>query len=211
MASFYNPAHFRIDDADALHAFIRQYPLATLITHSADGFSVSHLPMLLEKTQAGFVLRGHIARANAHWKEWSIGSEALAIFNGPQAYVTPQWYPSKLKDGRVVPTWNYAVTHVRGTLRAVEDAGWLHQLVNALTLEHEKAFAHQWAVSDAPDDYVEKMLKAIVGVELHITSIEGKWKLSQNRSDADYDGTRNGLAARDTADAVAVAEMMPKR
>ncbi len=211
MASFYNPAHFKVDDENALHAFVRQYPLAALITHSTSGLSASHLPLLLEDTAEGFLLRGHVARANGHWKEWGDGIEALAIFNGPQAYVTPQWYPTKLKDARVVPTWNYAVTHVRGTLRAIEEPTWLHQLVTALTREHEKDFAHQWAVTDAPSDYIEKQLKAIVGLELRISSIEGKWKLSQNRNDADYSGTQNGLAARDTADATAVADMMPKR
>lgn len=210
MASLYNPSHFRVDDADALHGFIRQYPLATLIT-GADGLTASHLPMLLEKTESGFALRGHIARANTHWKELENGADALAIFNGPQAYVTPQWYPSKLKDARVVPTWNYAVTHVRGTLRAIADKAWLLDLITALTVEHERAFAHQWAVSDAPDDYIDKMLGAIVGLELTVTSIEGKWKLSQNRNDADFSGTKNGLAARGTRDATAVHDMMPKR
>ncbi|MBL8628240.1 MAG: FMN-binding negative transcriptional regulator [Rhodospirillaceae bacterium] len=211
MASLYNSTHFKMDDAATLHRFVRQYPLATLITHGADGLTASHVPMLLEETGSGFVLRGHIARANGHWKNLGDGVDALAIFNGPQAYVTPQWYPSKLKDGKVVPTWNYAVTHVRGTLRAVHDTAWLHRLVSALTSEHEKAFAHQWAVTDAPDDYVERMLKAIVGLELTITSIEGKWKLSQNRDAADYSGTKNGLAARGTPDTDAVNALMPPR
>lgn len=207
MPGLYTPAHFRVDDEATLHAFIRAYPFAALITGGAD-ISVSHLPMLLQKTDSGFVLRGHIARANPHWKEISDGAAALAIFNGPQAYITPQWYPSKLKDGRVVPTWNYAVTHVRGTLRAVHDADWLNQLVTALTDEHEKAFAHQWAVTDAPADYMEKMLKAIVGLELTVHSMEGKWKLGQNRSAADQANTKTGLAARGDAQSRALSDMM---
>ncbi|MBL8645248.1 MAG: FMN-binding negative transcriptional regulator [Rhodospirillaceae bacterium] len=207
MAYLYNPSHFRNTDTPALHAFIGQYPLAMLTTHGPEGFSASHLPMLLAEDGGRTVLRGHIARANAHWKHIGEGAQALAVFSGPQAYVTPQWYPSKLKDGRVVPTWNYAVAHVRGTVRAVHDAGWLYDLVTALTNAHEKNFAHQWAVTDAPADYIEKMIGAIVGLEITVETIEGKFKLSQNRNDADYAGTQNGLAALNNP----AADIMPKR
>jgi transcriptional regulator len=211
MALFYNPAHFRVQDTAALSDFIRQYPLATFITHGAHGISVSHLPMILADVGGRMLLRGHIARANEHWKAVRDSAEALAIFHGPQAYVTPQWYPSKLKDARVVPTWNYAVTHVRGTVRAIEDKAWLRELVDALTRTHEQAFAHQWQVTDAPEAYIDKMLGAIVGLEIEVTHIEGKWKLSQNRTDADYSGTKNGLAARGETNSDAVNAMMAER
>jgi transcriptional regulator len=209
MTGLYIPAHFHLDDEAALHDFIRAYPLATLVT--GGDINISHLPMLIERDNDGFVLRGHVARANPHWKIVADGMPALAMFHGPQAYITPQWYPSKLKDGRVVPTWNYAVVHVRGMVRAIQDADWLLRLVNALTEAHEKQFAHQWAVSDAPDDYIQKMLKAIVGLELRITGMEGKWKLSQNRDDADYAGTKAGLTAQNTPDSLAVNALMKRR
>lgn len=208
MAAFYNPAHFRVEDTQGLHAFIAAHPFATLVSSGAAGLSASHVPMLLETNETGAVLRGHVAKANGHWKELGDGVDALAIFHGPQAYVSPQWYPSKLKDARVVPTWNYAVVHVRGRLRAVHDAAWLRKLVGDLTDAHEAAFAHQWKVTDAPDDYIDKAVGAIVGLELAVTGIEGKWKLSQNKPETDRVGILNGLAAQADPYSREVAELM---
>lgn len=209
MAQFYNPSHFRVDEPAKLHAFISRFPFATLITAGTDGASVSHLPLLLETPGDGPTrVIGHIARANPHWKEFGEGREGLAIFHGPQAYVTPQWYASKRAHGKVVPTWNYAVVHARGPVRAVHDRDWLHRLVNRLTDAHERPTAAPWAVGDAPEDYVEKMLTAIVGVELTVAALDGKWKLSQNRDARDYAGVRDGLAARGDADSLAVRALM---
>lgn len=209
MTELYNPNHFRVDDDDALQAFIRDHAFATLVSTRDGNLSVSHLPMILETGNKGSsTLKGHIARANGHWKDIGDGIEALAIFHGPQAYVTPQWYPSKLEHAKVVPTWNYAVAHVHGRARTVEDSDWLHAHVSALTNANEAAFAHQWAVEDAPADYLDKMLKAIVGIEIAVTRVEGKWKLSQNRTEADRLGVTNGLAARSNAEARAVHELM---
>ncbi|MSO97226.1 MAG: FMN-binding negative transcriptional regulator [Rhodospirillaceae bacterium] len=210
MPDLYNPSHYRVDDHAALSAFIHAHPFATLVSTGAKGLSVSHLPMILEAgvDDAPATLRGHIARANSHWQEIGEGIDALAIFHGPQAYVTPQWYPSKLEHAKVVPTWNYAVAHVHGHVRSVSDAAWLYRHVSALTARHESAFAHQWAVTDAPVDYVDKMLKAIVGLEMTVTRIEGKWKLSQNRAEPDRQGVVAGMAAREDANSQAVSELM---
>ena len=204
----YVQEHFREEREETLHEFIRAFPFATLVTSAPAGPEATHIPLVLDATSGGCVLRGHMARANPHWRYLGEGADALAIFLGPHAYVSPQWYPSKQTDGKVVPTWNYAAVHAHGSLRAVSDKAWLLANVTALTQQQEGAFAEPWAVSDAPADYVDKMLGAIVGVELVVTRLEGKWKLSQNRTGVDRDGARVGLAARDGASA-AVAAMMP--
>ena len=201
----YVPEAFRQDDPETLHQFIRAHPFATLVT-TADGVpQATHLPLILE----GGVLRGHLARGNPHWKTLAAGQPALAIFMGPHAYVSPQWYPGKKVDGKAVPTWNYAVVHASGAIRPIEDAEWLRAHVTALTNQQEAPFAEPWKVSDAPEDYLRKMLTAIVGVELTVASLTGNWKLSQNRTAADHDGARAGLAAQGGASAE-VAEMMSR-
>lgn len=205
--AFYNPSHFRIEDAPALHALMRAYPFATLMSGAPDP-DISHLPLLLDTGNSGTVLRGHVARANPHWRAALDGIAAVAIFSGPQAYVSPQWYPGKRNDARVVPTWNYQVVHAHGRLRAIDDPVWLHRLVSDLTAMHESAFAEPWAVTDAPTDYIDKMLGAIVGFELVVTRLEGKWKLSQNKTPADRTGAIEGLAARDDAHSRAVSAAM---
>jgi transcriptional regulator len=170
MSQTYIPPHARADDRTELESLVRTHPLATLISSVDSDVSVSHLPMLLETTATGtLTLRGHVARANPHWRAFESASEALAIFHGPQAYVTPQWYPSKAEHAKVVPTWNYAVVHVQGTVCTVTDAAWLHAHVGRLTDTHEAGFAHQWKVTDAPSEYIDKMLSAIVGLEMTVT------------------------------------------
>ena len=138
-------------------------------------------------------LMGHLARANPHWKEYVAGTEALAIFSGPQHYISPGWYPSKAEHGKVVPTWNYVVVHVRGTLTFHEDAPWLKQNITALTDQQENAREDPWKVSDAPADFIDGLVKSIIGVQMTITSIEGKWKVSQNRSQEDREGVIDAL------------------
>jgi transcriptional regulator len=182
----YVPDHFRESHPEVLHAFIAQHPVATLIASTAQGLTANHLPLLWNDAAEGSgALRGHIARANSLWKAVQAGSSVLAVFTGAQHYISPNWYPSKLADGKAVPTWNYAAVHVRGSIRFIEDAGWLRQLVEALTDVHEGNRADRWHVSDAPAKYIDSMLQAIVGFEINITGIEGKFKGSQNRSLAD--------------------------
>jgi transcriptional regulator len=187
----YLPKHFEQTDRAMLIALMRERPLATLIVAAPDGPRADLIP--LEFDDAAHTLRGHVARANPLWKH--AGAQALAVFCGPEAYVSPGWYPSKREHGKVVPTWNYTMVQARGTLRAIEDAPWLRALVERLTTHHERTQATPWAVSDAPDDYVQQMLRAIVGIEIPLDSLVGKWKVSQNRGAADREGAAQGLAA----------------
>jgi transcriptional regulator len=188
----YLPEHFRESRVDVLQAFVAQHPLATLVADTTQGLTANHLPLLWHVTDEGArTLRGHIARGNTLWRELRAGAGVLAIFTGAQHYVSPMWYPSKREDGKVVPTWNYAAVHVRGHIRFFDDAAWLRGLVESLTDLHEKGHAPRWQVSDAPASYIDAMLRAIVGFEIAVTGIEGKFKSSQNRSEAD----RAGVAA----------------
>lgn len=193
----YVPAHFEETRGEVLQALMREHPLATLVTASADGMVANHIPMEYDPQPAPFgTLRGHVARANPLWRDYSLApsaGEALAIFQGPHAYVSPAWYPSKLEHGKAVPTWNYAVVHVRGSLRIIEDTQGLRAIVEMLTDRHEAGRPHPWRISDAPSDYIEQLLKAIVGIEMPITKLVGKWKASQNRSASDRVGVISGL------------------
>ena len=192
----YVPEHFRETRLDVLHAFIERYPLGTLVAVTPDGINANHIPMQWLPTGDGLgLLRGHIARANALWRLLEAGASVLAIFIGPDHYVSPSWYPSKHEHGKAVPTWNYAAVHVTGHIRFIEDAGWLRGLVESLTDEHEGKRVDRWRVTDAPADYIEGMLRAIVGFEIKVSSIEGKFKASQNRPAADRAGVANALRA----------------
>lgn len=202
----YTPTAFRQDDAAALADLIAAHALATLVTSSADGLTASPLPLRLVHTTDGLVLRGHLARANPHVAALH-GAPALAIFSGPQAYVSPAYYPSKAAHGRVVPTWNYATVHAHGTAHVIDDPAWVRELVSALTDDHEQGRAAPWAVTDAPPDFIDGLLRAIVGVELRAVRLEGKWKLSQNRSAPDRAGVAAGLAAGSPAEAACGALM----
>lgn len=195
----YQPPAFRESDPDAMRALVAEFPLATLVTTDADGALVAdHIPMLLDRSRGEHgTLVGHVARANPVWRT---PGAALAVFTGPDAYVSPSWYPAKQIDGQVVPTWNYAVVHAHGTLRAVDDPGTLLGIVGALTRRHEaertqRSGGAPWAVDDAPDEYVQRLLRAIVGIELPIERIDAKSKFSQNRSDKDRAGVIAGLTA----------------
>jgi transcriptional regulator len=192
----YLPKHFEQHDAAALEGLMREHPLATLVTQQDGGVTADHLP--LEYDAARRTLRGHVARANPLWRS-AAGQPVLAIFRGAEAYITPSWYPSKAQTHKVVPTWNYTVVHAHGVLQAIEDASWLHDLVSRLTGHHEATRTAPWAVSDAPEDYVQQMLRAIVGIEIPVDRLIGKWKTSQNRSAEDREGVARGLAADDRA------------
>jgi transcriptional regulator len=200
----YLPRHFEQHDAQALHGLMREHPLATLVTVGPDGITADHVPLEFDATAGPHgTLRGHVARANPLWQH-AASQPVLAVFCGPQAYVTPSWYPSKAQTHKVVPTWNYTVVHAHGTLRAVDDAPWLHDLVTRLTGHHETPRPQPWAVADAPDEYVAQMLRAIVGIEIPLTRLIGKWKVSQNRSEADRLGVADGLPAEAAAMAALV-------
>jgi transcriptional regulator len=201
----YLPKHFEQADPAALQGLMAAHPLATLVTTGADGVTADHLP--LEYHAADGVLRGHVARANPLWQH-AAGQPVLAVFSGPQAYVTPSWYPSKAATHKVVPTWNYTVVHAHGVLQAVDDAPWLRELVSGLTRHHESPRAAPWSVDDAPADYVQQMLRAIVGIQIQVTRLIGKWKISQNRSETDRLGVADGLAALPGDEAAQMAALV---
>ncbi|WP_137974537.1 FMN-binding negative transcriptional regulator [Pseudomonas sp. F(2018)] len=192
----YMPASFRQDDLAALHAQMQASPFALLASVGVEGVQASHLPLLLEPGEGEFgTLYGHFAKANPHWRELQGGTEALAVFSGPDAYISPSWYAAKAEHGKVVPTWNYIAVHARGPIELIEDPERLLQIVSRLSDQHENGRARPWAVGDAPRDYIDTMLRAIVGFALPIRRLDGKWKLGQNRSTVDQAGVRDGLAA----------------
>lgn len=208
----YLPAQFSESRTDVLHALMRTRPLATLVTTCASGLVANHVPVqtLAEPKPLGSI-RGHIARANPLWREYSEGREALAIFQGPDAYISPSLYPSKKHTGEVVPTWDYAVVHAHGTLKFINDPGWLHDFVAGLTATHEAARPQPWNIGDAPREYIEKMLGMIVGFEFAISKLTGKWKVSQNRPAADQQGVVQGLQGAGDADSREIAAMLAAR
>jgi transcriptional regulator len=203
----YMPAHFEEKRPEVMHALLRAHPLATWVVRQGDELVVNHVPFLIDADRGPHgTLVGHVARANPVWR--SLGA-SVAVFQGPQAYVSPSWYPSKREHGKVVPTWNYAVVHAHGQPRAIESRDAFLAIVNRLTQTHEANSAAPWAVSDAPADFIEQMLKAIVGIEIPIERIVGKWKVSQNRSLPDRTGTVAGLRQRGNEAAGAMADLVP--
>lgn len=191
----YVPGQFREDRVEVLHDWVRRIAFGSLVTLGEDGLEASHVPVLIDPAPAPFgTLSGHIARANPQWRNAKPGISALAIFTGPNSYISPGFYPTKRATGKVVPTWNYVAVHVTGKLRFFDDAESLRRIVTRLTERHEAPRAAPWAVTDAPADYIAAMLKAIVGFELVIERLEGKWKMSQNRPAEDRAGVVEGLA-----------------
>ena len=193
----YTPATFREERLDVLHGLIDSHPLGALVRHGADGLCADHLPFEIAAPtlDAPFgILRAHVARANPVWRAAGGSDECMVIFQGPHAYITPAWYAEKQRSGKEVPTFNYAVVHAHGALRAIDDAAWLLGLVERLTARHEAGLAAPWQVGDAPAGYIDKLLKAIVGIEIPLSRLEGKWKLGQNRSMQDQASMAQGLA-----------------
>jgi transcriptional regulator len=208
----YIPKHFAEERVPALHAFVEAYPFGALITMGSSGLIASHIPMVLEHEGGSLgVLKGHISRANPQWREFAPEVEALAIFNGADHYITPTWYPEKAETGKVVPTWNYVAVHVYGRMKVIEDPAWLRAHVEALTNIHEAGNVVPWKVSDAPEDYVATMVKGIVGFEVTVTRIEGKWKASQNRAEKDRQGVATGLGELNTEEARAMQALVEER
>ena len=205
----YQPAHFVEQDPHTLLALMKAHPLATLVRGGAE-LAADILPLEVERVGEGWRITGHVARANPLWRE-ADGQPVLAVFQGPQGYVSPNWYPSKAQHGKAVPTWNYTMVQVHGTLRAIEDAPWLRAFVTRLTERHEGGRAAPWHVTDAPADFIDTMLKAIVGIEIEVTRVEGKFKLSQNRSAEDRTGVVLGLEADATARLQAEADALDRK
>jgi transcriptional regulator len=192
-----------------MRELIAAQPLATLVTLGSAGLFATHLPMVLDDDGSEFgILRGHVARGNAQWRDFVPEVEALAIFAGPQHYISPNWYPGKKEHGKEVPTWNYAVVHAYGPLKVIDDASWLLGFLNRLTNIHEASSPVPWKVGDAPVDYIDSIVKAIVGVELPIRRIEGKWKVSQNRTVADREGVIEGLKELDSPASLAMKALV---
>ncbi len=200
----YLPEHFEESRPDVLHELLRSHPLGLLITQDsaqdAVGLQADAIPFMLDAERGEFgTLVAHVARANPLWREARTDVESLVVFQGAQAYISPAWYATKQETGKVVPTWNYVMVQARGRLRVIDDAAWLHSLVTRLTDHHEAARSDAprtpWKVTDAPDDYIAAMQRAIVGIEIELTALTGKWKVSQNRSAADRAGVAGGLGA----------------
>src|ERR1700728_682367 len=205
----YTPKAFQVEDLAILHAAMKQSELATLVTTTTRGLVATHLPLLLDETRGEFgTLIGHVSRANVQWRETDPEAEALIIFLGLDAYITPNWYPAKQETGRVVPTWNYSAIHAYGRIAFFEDVEKLRTVVTDLTTKHEASFPAPWQVTDAPAVYIDSQLKAIVGFEFQIGRLEGKQKFNQNRSVEDRAGVIEGLRELGEEGKTQVAELM---
>lgn len=204
----YLPRHFAEDDAASLAAVMHEHPLAAVVCRDDEGMTADHLPLLYD--DASRTLRGHVARANPLWRRATPpeGLQVLAIFSAEQAYVSPNWYPSKARTHMAVPTWNYVVVHAHGRLRAIDDTSWLRAFLEQLTARHEAPQPRPWRLDEAPADYLEQMMRAVVGVEIAVERLVGKLKLSQNRAADDRSGVVEGLEAQTSMDARAMARRM---
>jgi transcriptional regulator len=209
----YSQQQFEETRLEVLHDLIRSHPLGTFVVLAGAELSANHIPFLIHTSDDGQrgTLRGHVARTNPVWRHFGASVEALVVFQGPESYITPSWYPSKHADGKAVPTWNYAVVHAYGQPRAVEDAAWLLEHVTQLTAVHEAGQALPWQVSDAPSDFTEHMISRIVGIEIPISRLQGKWKVSQNRKNSDRLGVAAGLESQDTERSRTMARLVMDR
>lgn len=208
----YLPKHFEEPDVSVLHALIRSHPLGAWVTQAGGELLVNHIPFLVDPSRGEHgTLVGHVARANPVWKSFSKEVPSVVIFQGPEGYISPSFYPAKKEHGKVVPTWNYAVVHAHGTPRVIDDAGWLLKHVTAMTNRQESRHqAVPWAVTDAPADFIQSMVKMIVGIEIPLDTLVGKWKMSQNRAMPDRVGTIAGLKERGDRASQEVAEVVER-
>ncbi len=202
----YQPPHFREDRIEVQHGLIRSHPLGLLITAGPGGLQANPIPFLVygDASPHG-TLRAHMARGNPQWRELAAVAECMIVFQGPQQYITPSWYPTKQEHGKAVPTWNYVTVHAWGAPRTIEDLGWLRRQVEDLTNLKEGGLSKPWKVGDAPEQYLASQLKGIVGIEIPIAKIEGKWKVSQNRPEVDRAGVVAGLRGDGEQSAVMAA------
>jgi transcriptional regulator len=208
----YTPAQFKVEDVGEAHALMRAHPFAILVTQGADGLVATHLPTVLKVDGANPLgrIECHLARPNPQWKGFAADTDALLIFQGPEAYVRPGWYPSKAEHGKVVPTWNYAVVHAYGRLEVVNEQAWLLAHVDELSRQQEAPYEARWLTSDAPENFLAMMTRGIVGLRLAITRLEGKVKMSQNREARDRAGVVQGLMERAKGQDVATAALVDK-
>jgi len=207
--SMYVPKMFREEDAEALHAAMREIGAAAVIGQGPDGMVATHVPVELDTSAGGNgVIRCHFAKPNPHAATIESDGELLVIFQGPQGYVTPNWYPSKHQTGKAVPTWNYVAIHAYGTATTYDDREKLKAHLAALTNHFENSYAAPWKIEDAPDGFIDDMCRAIVGIEIEITRLEGKWKMSQNKSVTDARGVVNGLRAQGGDTSIAIADLI---
>jgi transcriptional regulator len=205
----YQPPHFREEDLGTQHALIRAYPLGLLITAGNGGLIANPVPFHLKTDLSPKgTLQAHIAKANGQWREIQAGAPVLVVFQGVDSYVTPSWYATKQETGKVVPTWNYAIVQVRGDARIIDDPSWLREQIGALTGENENSRPQPWGVDDAPSEFISAQLKGIIGIEIDITAIDGKWKVSQNRPVGDRQGVARGLDEIRHADAAEMADLV---
>lgn len=204
----YQPPHFREDRLEVQHALIRAHPLGLLVTNGSTGLIANPIPMVIDPAASALgTLKAHLSRANEQWRVYDPGQEALVVFQGAEAYITPAWYETKKETGKVVPTWNYAIVQAYGRMTVRDDPDWLLRQVSEMTGLQEAAQPEPWAVGDAPASFVAAQLKGIVGIEIEITRIEGKWKVSQNRPESDRQGVAAGLRRFDD-EARAMAELV---
>jgi transcriptional regulator len=206
----YVPNHFKEDDQQKLLQYIRDYSFGVLVVADGQGIEANHVPFHLssEANDSIGYLQCHLARSNPVWRRMQGGAKVLAVFQGPDAYVSPTWYPTKIETGRVVPTWNYLAVHAQGSAQIIQDAGWLKHHLHQLTDQHESQMEIPWSVDDAPTNYIEGMVKAIVGVEIIIETLTGKLKASQNQPEKNRAGVKAGLATVDRTQKGAMAKFI---
>jgi transcriptional regulator len=202
------PKVFQQNDSIHLQDIMVKYPFASLITHSETGVEVNHIPFFLDKSTGKAVLQGHIAKANPLWKNVKDKSDVLLVFHGPNCYISPNLYPTKKENGRAVPTWNYVAVHVKGVMLTRFDDQFKLDMLNNLTHQHEQNQESPWSINDAPEQYIKRMLPAIVGLEVQIESITGQWKVSQNQPEINKQGVIAGLSKEQTSDAIKIAELV---
>ncbi len=207
----YTPPHFQLTDTQAVLRLLREHPLGVLVTHGPEGLDANHIPFEYDPAHGPLgTLTGHVARANPLWQQCRDGADVLVVFRGVEGYISPNWYPSKLATHRQVPTWNYEVVHVHGRLTVRDDERFVRGVVARLTRAHEATQPQPWKMGDAPPDYLDAMLRAIVGIEIAVTRLEGKAKLSQNKEPRDRQGAVEALHARGRAPlAQAMGQTLP--
>ncbi len=205
----YIPKHFEVTDIELMHHLIRDYPLATLVTLATDEINANHVPLHLSENPKPYgTLQGHISRSNPLLDDITNDRESLAIFHGPNTYITPSWYQTKKESGKVVPTWNYVVVHAYGKLRINDNPNWVQSQLELLTNQNEASFPKPWAVADAPHEFTEKLLASIVGIEMEITKLLGKWKVSQNQAPQNQESVINGLNSSNQSGALNMANLV---
>ncbi len=205
----YVPTHFEVTDVEVIHSLIRDYPLATLITFTNDQLNANHIPLHLSISSGPYgILQGHVARSNPLLGDIVNPVESLAIFNGPNAYISPSWYATKKESGKVVPTWNYVAVHAYGNLSIIDDPEWIRVQLEKLTDQNEAHLPEPWAVNDAPKEFTDKLLESIVGIEMKVTKLLGKWKVSQNQPLQNQEGVIKGLNACDRLGSLEMAKLV---